>query len=723
MNLPFFKKNPPAEKREYLFALEIGYESVKSAIWTVANDRSQVLAFGSTVRCQTDNEDNLIPACDQTLSQAAANLDASGRIQPEKMILGLPSAWVNDDKISPDKLHLLKNLTKKLSLSAIGFVVTPQALVKYLQFTENVPPNAILIGFWENSIEVTLVRLGKIAATQLVRKSHQLTADVVEGLTRFGHVDMLPSRILIYDSGTGLEDIKQELLGFAWQAPQNRLPFLHFPKIEILPSDFSVKAISLAGGSEVAQALGLITKPPVAPDIQAPDELPREEIPAADLSPEELGFSTDGIEASEIEAALPSETPAEAEIVTRPKFKLPAFSFKFKLPSFHLSLPQISGSSGLILGLVGLLAVAGGLFAAYWYLPRATVVITVTPKSLQHSFDLTADSTVAAVDLTQSILPALGVSADVTGHLAKAASGSKIIGDKATGSVSVINGTPAARSFPAGTQITSPDGLVYTFDSSVTVASASGTADPNSYQPGKATVNVTSRDIGVDKNLSAGTQFRIGSFSTLDYVAKNDTAFTGGSSRQVAAVAAQDLTDLRSQLTASLTDQAKTKLTGSLSAGHQLIAESVKVTSVSEKFDHAVGDVADNLGLDLALRATGLSFNTADLDNLITGQISSLIPPGFQQEDGINHTFTIKSVKDSQAVITVQVTAVLTPQLENTELLKNISGKSVTAAKNYLQNYPGVSQIDFKFIPPLPSGLLTLPHVPKNIGVVLKTAN
>ena len=722
MNLPFLKKKASETKREYLFALEVGYESVKSAVWTVANDRTQVLSLGITVRCQTDSEDSLIPACDQTLSGAAGSLDTSGRIQPEKMILGLPVSWVNNDKIVPEKLHTLRSLTQKLSLKAIGFVVTIQALIKYLQYTEGVPPTSIIVGFWENIIEVTLVSMGKIEATQLVRKSNQITADVVEGLSRFGHVDMLPSRILIYDSGTDLEETKQELLGFAWQAPQNRLPFLHFPKVEILPPDFSVKAISLAGGSEVAEVLGMISK--TGPEAEI---LP--EVPESVLTPQELGFVGEGdVIPPEVspeplppEPAPPEPLPPQVLAKARhfPQIKLPAFSFK--LPAIKFSLPHLSFSSGIILGLLGLLAVAGGLFAAYWYLPRATVVITVAPKSLQYEFDLTADTATTAPDLTRRILPAVAADVGVSGHLTKTATGTKTIGDKATGEVTVINGTPSPRSFPVGTMITSATGLAFTFDSAVTVASASGTADPNLYQPGKANVKITAQVIGTDSNLTAGTQFRIGSFSTLDYVAKNDAAVSGGTSRQVAAVAAGDLTDLRSQLTTSLTDEARSKLAASVISDYQLLADSVKVTSVSEKFDHSVGDVADNLGLDLSLRATGLSFNSADLNNLITGQISSLIPAGFQlEEGGINHSFTIKSVKDKQAVISVQVTAVLTPQMENTQIINNISGKSVTAAKTYLESFPGISRIDFKFIPNLPQGLLTLPHVSKNIGVVMK---
>ena len=62
-------------------------------------------------------------------------------------------------------------------------------------------------------------------------------------------------RMLLYDSGIDLEEIKQLLL--SGYRPLRNLVFA-FSQVEILPSDFTVRAIALAGGSEVAVSLGLV---------------------------------------------------------------------------------------------------------------------------------------------------------------------------------------------------------------------------------------------------------------------------------------------------------------------------------------------------------------------------------------------------------------------------------------------------------------------------------
>src|SRR3989344_8505831 len=161
MALPFFKRSRPATPtREYLFALEIGNSLVKSAVWGVYNDRPQVLSVGPAVPWDNQTVDSLIASTDKTLTAATALLDESGKIQPDRVILGLPADWITDDKINPEKLRLLKTLSQKLSLQAVGFVLSTEAATRYLHAQEGVPTTAILIGIGPQDLAVTLVKMG-----------------------------------------------------------------------------------------------------------------------------------------------------------------------------------------------------------------------------------------------------------------------------------------------------------------------------------------------------------------------------------------------------------------------------------------------------------------------------------------------------------------------------------------------------------------------------------
>ncbi|TSC87649.1 MAG: hypothetical protein G01um101416_414 [Microgenomates group bacterium Gr01-1014_16] len=642
MQLPFLKKTPPKPNREYFFALEISPGIIKSAVWTVINAKTQVLSTGIHVQWDNATDASLITAVDQSLSDATSKLDASGKISPDKAILGLPPDWIESEKIIPTRLQLIKVLSTKLSLKPVGYVVTPEAVVKFLTATEGVPPTAILLGFWPHFIEVTLARLGKVVGSHEVARSSKLADDVVEGLSRFVGIDLLPSRILLYDSGLDLEDIKQQLLAYPWQAPQTRLPFLHFPKIEVMPSDFTIKATALAGGTEVAKAIGILVE--TAPPEPEPD----------------LGF---------VPADQAESLPKPAPIVESPVPQTPIR--KFSLPRINLLIPLIM----LILLIL--------LVFVFWFVPKATVNLRLEPKSLSAQFDFVAGpDNSSALDVT------------VSDTKSAPATGSKLVGDKATGSVTISNALDTTKSFPAGTVLASPAGLKFALDSAVSVASASGSA--GNLLVGKASVKITASQIGGDSNLTAGTVFRVGTFALTQISAQNETAFSGGSSRTAIAVSKDDIAKLRSDLSDSLKATAKSQLADITPPDHTLLPETIKYQTDSEKFDHKEGDIADSLSLSLSLKATALSLSLTHLQSLVDEKLTSQIPAGYEFSGSPQYTFT--AAKDTLAT---QATATLRPKIDPGQIIPVIKGKSATAALTYLTSLTGVSGADIVFSLPL----------------------
>lgn len=699
-HLPFLKQKKEdshkATSREYFLALEISHGVVKSAVWSVINDKTQVLSVGASSDWDDATPDSLVTASDASLTDCLSKLDPQGKISPDKVIFGLPPDWIEADKISPSRLQFLKIISQKLSLRPVGYVVTPEAVVRFLAHSEGVPPTAICLGFWSNFVEVTLVRLGKIIGIHEVSRSPHPAADVLEGLSRFTHIDMFPSRMLLYDSGLHLENIKQQLLTHPWQAPQNRLPFLHFPKIEVLPPDFTVRAIALSGGAEVAKASGLL------PDQE---ETAPVEPPSADL-----GFYPPSHPPSP--APLPQPPPphpyppAEASPVRN---KLPP------LPNFKLKFPRVSFSPGPVLISLFLILILGGLGLAYWYLPKSKIVLQVTPRTLTTQFEFVADAASPSADLENSILPSLQLSASVDGSQTTNTTGTLLVGDKATGSVTISNALDTPKTFPAGTTINTPSGLKFLLMESVTVASASGSA--GNLLVGKAPAKITAAQIGSDSNLTAGTTFRVASFAVTQISALNETAFSGGSSRTVAAVDKNDISSLRSQLSSSLNSSLKDKLSSQLSPDQLLLAETLQTETPTESFDHKLGDAADSLTLSLSLSASATAVSRSDIFALVKGQIQSQIPEGYEFSGDPEFTFSVLKASATKATIQTQAKASLLPRFDSAQIAQAVSGKSLPVASTYLESLPGVSHVDVIFSPPLPKLLLVLPRLPSHISV------
>ena len=331
------KEKPPSE---YYFALEINSEFIKSAIFAIIENQVKVLSLGNVERWESEKE--LIEAVDASLSSAAEKLPVEGEVrEPDKVVFGLPFGWVEGEKIIDDRLKLLKKLSEKLDLKPAGFVVIAEAITHHLKTTEGVPPTAILVHLGMQKISVSLVRVGKILGPKLIDKSNNLADDLIEGLSRFESREPLPARILLYDGEDKLEEARQQLVNYPWmEKKKEEAEFLHLPKVEVLPLNFDIEAIALAGGKEVAKAAGLVLEEkPAEEEEEEKEGVVEEEIEkkekvevestfaeaTADREPGfvpagELGFVKGGdvAESTFAEATVDREKPVEAEKLPKP---------------------------------------------------------------------------------------------------------------------------------------------------------------------------------------------------------------------------------------------------------------------------------------------------------------------------------------------------------------------------------------------------------------------
>jgi hypothetical protein len=138
--------------------------------------------------------------------------------------------------------------------------------------------------------------------------------------------------------------------------------------------------------------------------------------------------------------------------------------------------------------------------------------------------------------------------------------------------------------------------------------------------------------------------------------------------------------------------------------------------TVSESFDHKVGDQADSLKLDLALNATGLAADKSKLLEYAKGVLNDKIPAGYSLSDSqIDFQFVYVGQLNGNYSYNVTVGANFLPQIDTQKVISLIAGKTPSVAQNYLDSIPGFGHaevtINFKFPPPLD----TLPRIPGNI--------
>lgn len=719
------KDSPP----ELFWALVIEKGLVQSGIWYIGEGKAEVVGIGSGIPWESEEE--LIEATDAALSSAIQKLP-DNYPEPSKTVFGVSTSWVKDGEISPENLGKIKKLCTELSLTPVGFVVLPEAIAHLYKSEEGSPLNAIVLKSGSESLELSVFKLGNLAGTTEVSRSVSLVDDVIEGLSRFEGAAPLPTRFIVYDGKEGaLEEVKQNLIQANWG--EGKINFLHTPQVEILPTDKKVLATALAGGAEIGQATAVEKSEEeteeIPPEVEKTEEVLQVEKP---VSAENMGFSVNTdvstLKKEEVENVIPvpitpPPAPAPTQQIAVPvktaadylsKSKSLFHSFSNKL--FPKSIPGVPNKNKwLIIALIVLGVVALTTIILWWFVQTAKVTIYVTPKRAEENVQIIFDTN-GQYDKNAGVIPAKALTDEVSGEKTKSTTGTKLIGNKATGTVQIANGNGTAINLAAGTLLTSSSGFKFV---TAGEASVSGQLLPGS--PGTATVNVTAYDIGAQYNLAKGEVFNVGNYSKALVAATSAGDFSGGSSQQISAVSKDDQTNLETELKNELGQNIKSDLSAKTPEDRILVRDLAALDITSENFDHKVGDQADSLKLSLTLNATGLAADRANLLEYAKGVLSGKAPDGYSlSSDQIDFKFTLVSGIDGKYTYDVVVGGNFLPVTDTAKIKNLILGKTTAVATEYLNSVTGFDHADVTLKIKFPGALKTIPRIAKNITIDIR---
>jgi len=723
MNLKDFLANrekPP----ELYWSLVIERGWVQAGIWYISDNAAEIVNISPGAAWKEDSE--LVTACDAALSSSITALP-DDYVEPNKTVFGVPARWVKNGEISDEFIGQIKEVCTELSLTPVGFVVLPEAIANLYKSEEGAHLSSIIVGLDSESLEISVFKLGNLVGTTTVARSVSLIEDVVEGLTRFEEASPLPSRIIIYDGrGSELEDAKEELIKADWE-DSGKIKFLHTPKAEILSSDRKVLATSLAGANEIghvgkvnlnSEEQILEEETPLTQEVQnikVPDEV---------VTAEDLGFTSNDIPQIEKQInnldfkqnvpapVVTSEimVPKKGMYLQKTKNLFHDFSSKIKIkyPSSH------SGGSKnkiyLVVAVILLLVFGAGAYL--WLVPKAVVTVFVSPKTFQEQVNV-AFNLEGQFDESRAIIPGVAITASANGDKTKSTTGTKLVGEKAKGSVQIANGNGNPINLSAGTVLTSTSGLKFVTSSE---ASVSGQLIPGS--PGTATLSVVANDLGAQYNLAKGEVFKVGLFEKSLVAATSQTDFSGGSSQQIAAVSADDQKKLELDLKNELSSKLLNDLNSKVDSDQVFVNDLSSQTITSETFDHKVGEVADTLKLTLVVSGNGVAADKEKLLQYVTNSLKSKIPDGYAlRSSQISFKFTFAGKQNGNLSYNVDINANFLPLIKTDDIVKQISGKKVSDVEAILSNIQGNPRAEIKLNPSLPGPFKVLPYVNKNIKI------
>ncbi len=731
------------EEKYWSVIIEPGW--VQSGIWTARDGNVEVLSFSQPL--PWSDESNLVDVVDSSLSVSVSNLTEDD-LEISKTVFGLPSFWVDSEGgIKQEYQGLIKDICQKLSLKPVGFVVLSEALAFYFKSEEKVPLNAVIVGLGEKNLSVSLFIEGVNKGEVTVSRSLSVTGDVVEGLSRLSNIDSFPPRILLFDGREGeLEDVLQELTSADWVGSES-VNFLHPPKVEMVGLEDKIKAVSLAGGVELLGAVSVLSKETEKEEsfgLEKRDVLMEDKevknvdyqgdvtLQGDNFSRPDVGFvvdrdireigervigqsiSQEGVENINVGVEKDSqpvapEPPKEFGKVGVGEKR--GFVLKRAIGGLFASFISAPNRNLILAGFVAFLLIFLGIFVAWWFLPKASVVVYVVPKKIESKEDIVFDTAASSIDLSKKVIPANLVKKEESGEKTIPTSGTKLTGEKAKGKV-VIYRTGSEVSLEKGTRVQSSSGLIFVLDEEVAITSGSASS------PTKTEARVTAADIGSEYNLTAGESFSVGNYPRSEIEAKNEEPFSGGSSREISAVSSSDYEKVLADLEKELKDKAISDMRSSLSADEYLVIETLTEKEKQKNYDHKIGDEASNLKLNLTLEFSAFSFKKSDMFKLSEEILKDQITAGYVLREGqLSLSFDVEKANEDKALISTSFSANLLPAINADEMKKKIVGRKTQFVKDYLIKELGYEKVQIDIEPRVFAKLGILPRIGKNIEI------
>jgi hypothetical protein len=420
------------------------------------------------------------------------------------------------------------------------------------------------------------------------------------------------------------------------------------------------------------------------------------------VSPEALGFKKQEVpqrpHAPQMHESLPNRTPANespAKKLIPVAVRLPAMP---KLPldgikRMFTGFPRMKGAHLPLIGILAAVVMLCGLL--YVFVPHAQITVLVLPQTVKESATIAVDPTASAADASGKVIPGKSQEKSVSGEKTATVTGKKKVGDPAKGTVTLYNKVTNGRTLPKGT-VLSANGLSFTLDADVSVASASESIGSITF--GKADAAVTASAIGTGGNLPAGTEFTFKDISATSLSARNDSALSGGTSKEVTVVSRADQDALVKALTDDLVGQAKAQLLDQV-GGNRLIDQTIK-TQVSDKtFTEELDQEAKELHGKVTITVSGISVSDEDIKSILLPLVSSKLPQGYSPANG-QQAITVSNAqvkKDGKISLSAELAVTALPSIDTNSLLTKLVGKDVTAAQDILKQTSGVAGAEFRF--------------------------
>lgn len=405
------------------------------------------------------------------------------------------------------------------------------------------------------------------------------------------------------------------------------------------------------------------------------------------------------------EEAAPAPVAVAAKAAKAPK--APKVKKNRKVPDFNSLPKKVLIGGGIVLAII-----LG--FVAQYFLKQADVTLYAAGQMVNVDTNFKVDTNADSVSVTSATIPGrkYEISKDASGTTA--ATGTKDVGTKASGSMTIKNSyDSSSHTFVAGTRFQSPSGLIFLSTESVTVPGAS--LSGGSIVPGSATVNVQASANGDNYNLAPATYTIPGLPAAQQALIKGQgSQMTGGTSKTIKVVTQGDVDKAKAEAIDKQKNDAIDELNDKVTDSQMVMPDSFTAEATDVTATPAVDSEGDQVTVKFKANYSILTVKKDDLEKYITAVEQKQVGTDKQiYQSGVDSG----KITAVNGAYNFTGTASAGQKIDTDALIEEIKGKRSGAAIDIANKVPGVGRAEINMTP---SWSVKLPRITDHIKVEIK---
>jgi hypothetical protein len=356
-------------------------------------------------------------------------------------------------------------------------------------------------------------------------------------------------------------------------------------------------------------------------------------------------------------------------------------------------------------------------FVINYFIKSATVTLFAKGDSLAANVPFTVDPAAKSSDPATSVLAGTNQASSHDLTTTTPATGTKDIGTKAGGTITVTNYCYNPGTLPAGTVFAASGGQKFT--STADVAIPAGVPFLGSCGSTTAAVPVVATANGDSYNLASGTIYSVGS-APSDKLKGTGGQMSGGTSKTVNIVTQADIDKAKQTLLDGDKDAAHKDLDNKVTGNNRAIEESFTQTASAVTATPAVGEEGSQTAIKLTVSYSLLSVSKTDFEAMLKAAEQKQVSAQKQvYDDGAGNAqlTAVKVTPAAASTFTLATNFTAGVKIDTAAVAKQITGKKYGDAADIAAKTPGVDKAE---ISTWPFWVTTTPRITDHIKVSVK---